>query len=118
MPHVFLYVPEHSAGTSAPSGLTAVQDGPTSILVSWSPPDPLGDTTGYRIDYTDGSSSDSVTVIGGSTDNHTLTGLQNGATYTISIIATSQYLPSETVEVMNVHLGTLYCDTLVTQSLS
>ena len=82
---------------SAPSGLTAVQDGPTSILVSWSPPDPLGDTTGYRIDYTNGSSSDSVTVDGGSTDSHTLTGLQNGATYTISIVATSQGLPSETV---------------------
>ena len=65
--------------------------------MSWSPPDPLGDTTGYRIDYTDGSSSDSLTVDGGSTDNHTLTGLQNGATYTISIIATSQHLPSETV---------------------
>ena len=82
---------------SAPSGLTAVQTGPTSILVSWNPPDPLGDTTGYRIDYTDGSSSDSVTVDGGSTDSHTLTGLQNGATYTISIVATSQGLPSETV---------------------
>ena len=82
---------------SAPSGLTAVQDGPTSILVSWSPSDPLGDTTGYRIDYTDGSSSDNVTVDDGSTDSHTLTGLQNGATYTISIIATSAGLPSETV---------------------
>ena len=81
----------------APSGLTAVQDGPTSILVSWSPPDPLGDTTGYRIDYTDGSSSDNVTVDGGSTDSYTLTGLQNGATYTISIMATSQGLPSVTV---------------------
>ena len=65
--------------------------------MSWSPPDPLGDTTEYRIDYTDGSSSDSLTVDGGSTDSHTLTGLQNGATYTISIIATSQHLPSESV---------------------
>ena len=82
---------------TAPSDLTAVQDGPTSILVSWNPPDPLRDTTGYRIDYTDGSSSNNVTVDGGSTDSHILTGLQNGATYTISIVATSQGLPSETV---------------------
>ena len=94
---------------SAPSGLTTVQDGPTSILVSWSPPNPLGDTTGYRIDYTDGSSSDNVTVDDGSTDTYTLTGLQNGATYTISIMATSETsLPSESVEAdMMVSLGKL-----------
>ena len=74
----------------------AVQEGVTSIRVSWSPP--LGDTTGYRIDYTssDGS-SDSETVSGGSTDNHLLTGLQNGNTYTISIVATSAFFPSESV---------------------
>ena len=65
--------------------------------MSWSPPDPLGDTTGYRIDYTDGSSTVSVTVDDGSTDSHSLTGLQNGATYTISIVATSQGLSSEAV---------------------
>ena len=81
---------------SAPTDLTAVQEGPTSIRVSWSPPSPLGDTTGYRIDYTssDGS-SDSVTVSDGSTDNHLLTGLQNGDTYTISIVATTEHFFSE-----------------------
>ena len=82
---------------SAPTNVTAVQDGPTRILVSWSPPGPLGDTTGYRIDYNTNSGSDSVTIDGGSTDSHILTGLQNGATYTISIVATSQTLPSDTV---------------------
>ena len=77
----------------------AVQEGPTSIRVSWSPPTPLGDTTGYRIYYSDSDidSSDSVDVSGGSTDNYLLTGLQNGDTYTISILATSQHLPSESV---------------------
>ena len=73
----------------------AVQEGLTSIRVSWSPPTPLGDTTGYRIYYSDGDSSDSVDVSGGSTDNYTLTGLVMGATYTISIEATSEHLPSE-----------------------
>ena len=82
----------------------AVQEGPTSIRVSWSPPTPLGDTTGYRIYYSGGSSG-SVNVSDGSTDNYTLTGLQNGENYDISIVATSQHLPSENVTVMNVDLG-------------
>ena len=76
----------------------AVQEGPTSIRVSWSPPTPLGDTTGYRIDYNDSDSSDSVDVSGGSTDNYTLTGLKMESTYTISIVATSEHLPSDAVD--------------------
>ena len=83
---------------SAPTNLTAVQEDLTSIRVSWSPPTPLGDTTGYRIYYSDSDSSDSVDVSGGSTDNYTLTGLVMGATYTISIEATSQHFPSGRVE--------------------
>ena len=74
----------------------AVQEGPTSIRVSWSPPTPLGHTTGYRISYSGGGSVD-VSV--GSTLNYLLTGLQIGDSYTISIMGTSLYLPSEVVEV-------------------
>ena len=75
--------------------MTAVRDGPTSILVSWSP---SSNATGYRIDYDiSGGGGGSVSVSGGSTDNETLTGLQNGDTYTISIVATSELLPSESV---------------------
>ena len=81
---------------SAPTNLMAVQEGPTSIRVSWSPPTPLGDTTGYRIYYS-GVSSGSEDVSDGSTDNYLLTGLQNGESYTISIVATSQYFHSESV---------------------
>ena len=88
---------------SAPTNLTAVQEGPTGIRVSWTPPTPLGDTTGYRI-YYNGSSNGSVDVSGGSTDNDILSGLQNGANYTISIVGTSVHFPSEEVEV-NVSLG-------------
>ena len=76
----------------------AVQEGLTNVRVSWSPPSPLGDTTGYRISYSGGSSG-SVDVSDGSTDNYLLTGLVNGASYTISIVVTSLYLPSELVEV-------------------
>ena len=80
--------------------MTAVQDGPTSIRVSWTPPTPLGDTTGYIIYYTndDNTDSDSVDIDDGSTEQHTLMNLQNGDTYTISIVATSSSgLPSESV---------------------
>ena len=83
---------------SPPTNLTAVQTGPTSIDVSWTPPTPLGDTTGYIIYYTNDDNTDSVDIDGGSTDEYTLSDLQNGDTYTISIIATSQHLPSDTVD--------------------
>ena len=73
----------------------AVQEGLTSIRVSWSPSE---DATGYRIDYNSSSNtSSSVDISGGSTDNYTLIGLQNGDIYTISIVATSQHFPSESV---------------------
>ena len=77
---------------SPPGNVTAVQTGPTSILVSWSP---SIDANGYRIDYdSSGGDSGSVTVSGGSTDSETLTGLQNGDTYTISIVAISDQFSS------------------------
>ena len=79
---------------SSPTGLSAVGDGLTGIRVSWTPPTPLGDTTGYRIYYSGGSSG-SEDVSGGSTDNHTLIGLQSGANYNISIVGTSDHFYSE-----------------------
>ena len=72
----------------------AVQEGLTSIRVSWSPPTPLGYTTGYRIYYSGGSSG-SEDVSGGSTDSYLLTNLVMETNYTISIVATSQHLPSD-----------------------
>ena len=83
-----------------------VQDGPTSIRVTWTPPSPLGDTTGYRISYTGGGgSSDNVDVDGGNTNSHTLMGLTNGETYTISIVGTSSVLSSVPVEAGTVTLS-------------
>ena len=69
----------------------AAQEDPTGIRVSWNPQE---DTTGYRIYYSGGSNG-SEDVSDGSTDNYLLTGLQNGESYTISIVAISQHLPSE-----------------------
>ena len=94
---------------SPPSDVTAAQDGPTSIRVSWTPPSPLRDTTGYRISYTGGGSVD---VDGGNTNSHTLTGLINGQTYTISIVGTSSssaVIPSSPVLAGTVGLGTSIC---------
>ena len=98
---------------SAPTNLVIEQEGLTSIRVSWRPPTPLGDTTGYRI-YYNGFSSGSVDLSNGSTDNYLLTGLKNGETYTMSIVATSQHLPSQLMEEV-VELGkcTTWCCNLV-----
>ena len=86
-----------------------VQTGPTSIRVTWTPPSPLGDTTGYRISYTGGGgNSDSVDVDGGNTNSHSLMGLTNGETYTISIMSTassSSVLPSAVEEAGTVALS-------------
>ena len=99
----------HHTAASPPSGVTAVQDGPTSIRVSWTPPSPLGGTTGYRIYYTRaGGSSDSVDVDGGNTNSHTLTGFTNGQTYTISIAgrsSSSTILPSPPESAGDIALG-------------
>ena len=99
----------HHTVASPPSGVTAVQDGPTSIRVSWTPPSPPGDTSGYRIYYTRaGGSSDSVDVDGGNTNSRTLMGLTNGETYTISVAGTSStstVLPSPPVSAGDVALG-------------
>ena len=99
----------HHTGASPPSGATAVRDGPTSIRVSWTPPSPLGDTSGYRIYYTRaGSSSDSVDIDSGDTNSRTLMGLTNGETYTISvsgISSSSGVLPSPPVTAGDVALG-------------
>ena len=79
--------------------MTAVQDGPTSIRVTWTPPSPLEDTTGYRISFTGGDTSDSVDVSGGDTNTFLVTGLVEEATYNVSIVGTSQHFPSITIVV-------------------
>ena len=93
-------MPAFITAASAPTNLMAVQEGPTSIQVSWIPPSPLGNTTGYIICYS-GKTSGSVNVSDGATDNHLLTGLQNGASYNISIVGTSTHFFSEHVNYPN-----------------
>ena len=85
-------------GPPSPTAVTAVQDGPTSITVTWTPPSPLDGITGYTISYTGGGGNNETTVSGGNTMSHTLTGLTNGENYTISIVATTNGLSSAPVQ--------------------
>ena len=80
---------------TAPTDLMVRQISPTSIRVTWTPPTPLGDTTGYIIYYTSKDITDSVDVSGGFTDEYTLMNLEREADYTISIVAVSEHLPIE-----------------------
>ena len=95
----------------------AEQEGPDGIRVTWTP---SSGANGYIISYVNGvGSSDNVTVDDGSIESYTLTGLQNGATYTISIVAISQHLPSEVIVVEpDIMLGKVcvlvICDCFIT----
>ena len=91
------------SGATSPGDVHAVQAGPTSIRVTWTL---SSNATGYRINYANsGGLSEHVTA-SSSTIEHTLTGLQNGDTYTISIVATSDTgFPSASVVAMDVGLG-------------
>jgi len=91
--YLFIFPPV----ASAPTNFMAVQEGPTGIRVSWTPPTPLGDTAGYRIYYSGGSRG-SVGVSGGSKYKYLVGGLQNGANYTIRIVGTSKHFFSEEVK--------------------
>ncbi|CAI8013810.1 Receptor-type tyrosine-protein phosphatase delta, partial [Geodia barretti] len=82
-------------GTGPPTNVAARQTNPTSILVEWTP---SSDATGYTIHYDSSEGpSGSVSIDGDSTNSYTLENLQNGETYTISIVATSANLPSQVV---------------------
>ena len=92
--HVILVYLLHIIVPLPPNEVMAVQDGLTSIIVTWTA---SSDTTGYRISYnSSGGDSGSADVSG---DNHTLTGLVRVDTYTISITASIHTLSSSPVAV-------------------
>ena len=82
-----------------PTNLTyEVQSNFTTILLMWVPPSPLGDTTGYKISYNAvGDSSNSVDISDGDSCNHTLSSLEKGKEYNISIIGMSAHFFSMSV---------------------
>ena len=100
---VVCYLPVHCVIVAGePSKLTGVisssNNTHVNITVSWeSPTDTV--TTGYVIYYQPktGGPVISESVTGGHRESHSLTGLQRGHTYNISIVALSQHLPSPLV---------------------
>ena len=79
---------------SAPENLTLRQVDPTSVRVSWDPPSPPGNTVGYRVSYNLSNATD-IDISDVSTTSTTLTGLENGNYYTISIVGLSEHFQSE-----------------------
>ena len=75
--------------------------------MSWTPPSPLGVTTGYRISYSASNGNGGESIDGGDRASHRLTRLNNSYTYTISILSTATGgLPSTTsVQAEPVGLG-------------
>ena len=74
-----------------------VQSGPTSVTVSWTTPSPPGHTTGYTIFYSTEDRIDMRDISGDGVSEKPLTGLQEGAEYSIYLVAISPHLPSKAV---------------------
>ena len=92
----------NSSDTLPPSDVTAVQAGLTNISVSWKP---SSNATGYTIEYTScRGHNGGVFVSVGTTAKYLLTKLQEEDIYSISIVATSDGFPSESVIVSHINL--------------
>jgi len=93
-----------------PSGLTASQNGLDSALVSWTAPSGGAAVTGYTIYYSyqqEGGERSSVSA-GASDTSATISGLIEGATYSITIVASSNTLPSTVTGPQTITIGTYY----------
>ena len=80
---------------SQPSEVSVFQESPTSVRMFWNVPEPIDQTTGYVIYYTDSTSSGSVTFDGPFINNEFVDDLTNGLTYTFSVAGRSIHLESE-----------------------
>ena len=70
----------------------------TSILLIWTAPSPLGDTTGYRISFTAGDRTYGFMDINDTfTNNFTLTNIIKGVKYRMSIAGKSEHFFSNSV---------------------
>ena len=91
---------------SLPSGVTVSQNGVDSLQVSWTPPSGEPAVTGYIIYYQqqDGGHYGSE-VAGATATTATITGLMTGATYSITMVATSSTLPSTVTGAVTITIG-------------
>ena len=77
---------------AAPTDVRAEQDGPDTVLVTWTPP-PAPPAAGYRVEVTVGTKTTTTDVTGTS---HTISVNNQFGLYSIRVTSLStQYLPSE-----------------------
>ena len=69
----------------------------TTVRVTWSPPSGAATVTGYVVHYKTGSFV-RINHVSPSSTSTDITGLTSGATYIISVEATSQHLSGESEE--------------------
>ena len=109
-----LYTIIHPA-PSPPSGLSVSQNGLNSLLVSWTSGEPAGSgggttepaVTGYSISYqTQDKKHGGLVNVNETTTSTIITGLMTGATYSITIVATSSTLPSNKITEPDITIGT------------
>ena len=91
---------------SSPSGVTVSQNGVGSVQISWTPP--LGEPalTSYIIYYQqqDGGHN-GLEVAEDTATTATINGLMTGATYSITMVATSSTLPSTMTLAVTITIG-------------
>ena len=91
---------------SSPSGVTVSQNVVDSVQVSWTPPSGEPAVTGYIIYYQQQDGGHTGSVVAGATATlATITGLIQGATYTITMMATSSMLPSTVTGAVTIAIG-------------
>ena len=85
-----------AAAPAPPTGVTAVQEGPTSLTVSWTQ---SGTVTEYWIYYVSAGGEDSGSAGLITSTSYTLHNLLDGLIYTITVIAVGEHLPSQSTVV-------------------
>ena len=94
----------YTAAPAPPTSVTAVQEGPTSVTVSWTQ---SGTVTEYWIYYVSAGGEDSGSAGPITGTSHTLDSLLDGLTYTITVIAVGGHLPSESSQGTDVQIRKL-----------
>ena len=92
---------------SSPSGVNVSQNGVNSILVSWTPPLEEPTVTGYIIYYQRDGGERLSQSTGAAATTATITGVIAG-TYSITVVATSNTLPSIESIPQLITLGSIY----------
>ena len=83
----------------------AAQVTDTSVMVSWTPPTDATNVIGYRIFYDGGRGEESIGITGSGMRTVTLSKLTTGRTYSVTVVATTDDLPSEVIGPEMVELG-------------